>query len=598
LKDKQKKIWEVKAKNVFARLSKRLLPAFVSLRVNETSVCSSDTFGKSSTADIFSFNVLTLSLFISVVLSGTLLPVTQAESAIISRTITIDGNMDDWRGVSPAGVDITTNSGQFATDEEGDGTTGSAADRDYIVQGTGRDLEGFSYTYDSTNLYMWVKRYASTSNQTDWWFYIDVNNNGRMESAAGLPTDKLLRVSWNGSNGKTTISLSDYVAADTINGDPLVCELASTCTEVGFADGYDMPGTVGTGYTLSSPDAQNQNGGSTVAGSTDGVEMETRISWAALGLAGPSSVGFHISSSNGSNIPTQINDNMNGIGGGSGGLAFSDLAVSKTASVTSVNAGVPFDYTVSVTNNGDSDATSVSLEDVLPPGITYSSHTASVGSYDTPSDPSPGLWNIGSLANGSTATLTITVIGDQVTTDTVVKNETSNLLLDQGDPNSANDLASIDVTIKAAPNIIVVKSAQTIEDPINGSTNPKAIPGAAVLYSITLTNQGLGVADLDSIIITDPIPANAEMFVGNLSAGSPVAFIDGAVSSALSLSFISLASTTDDIEFSSDGLYEPVLGDGYDSGVTLLRLLTKGTFAASDGTNHPSFTIRFKVRIQ
>ena len=518
----------------------------------------------------------------------------QALSVTISRTITIDGNMDDWKGVSPVGQDITTNSGQFATDEEGDGTTGSTADRDYIVQGTGRDLEGFSYTYDADNLYMWVKRYASTNNQTDWWFYIDTNNNGLMESAAGTLTDKLLRVSWNGSNGKTTVTLYDYVAA-ALGGDPLVCVDAATCTEVGFADGYDMPGTAGTEHTLSSPDSKNQNGGST-SGSGDGVEMETRISWAALGFSGPSSVGFHISSSNGSNIPTQINDNMDGVGGGAGAITFSDLAVNKSVSATSVNAGDSFNYSITVTNNGGSDATNVFLDDTLPAGVSYFSHTASVGSYDLTT------WTIGTLANGSTATLSITVIAGQVVTDTVVTNTANNLLLDQGDPDTSNNQASVDVTIKSVPDIRVIKSAQTIEDPINGSTNPKAIPGAVILYSITLTNQGLGAADLDSVIITDPIPANAELFVGDLSAGSPVAFIDGAVSSALSLSFTSLGSLADDIEFSSDGSNyndTPVPDvDGYDAGITHIRLLTKGAFAASDGSNHPSFTIRFKVRIQ
>ena len=601
MKEKQKKLREVKAKNVFARLVKRALIAFVSLWTNVSSVCSSFTFGKSSAAETSSSNVLTLSLFISVVLFGTLLPVTQAESAIITRTITIDGDMDDWKGISPVGSDITINAGQFAVDEQ----SGNPADLDSPISSTGRDLRSFSYTYDNTNLYMWVKRYASTSNQTDWWFYIDTDNDGVMESSGGH-TDKLLRVSWNGSNGKTSVTLYDY-SEDVSGGDSLVCPATGTnsvadgwCPVADVADGYDMPGNLGATNTLSSPDSANQTGGLNDASDpNDGVEMETRISWAALGFAGPGSVGFHISSSNGTNIPNNIKDNMNGISGGAGGLAFSDLAVSKTASVASVNAGVSFDYTVTVTNNGDSDATTVSLEDILPAGISYSSHTASVGSYDTPSDPSPGLWNIGSLANGSTATLTLSVIGDQVAVDTVITNTANNLLLDQGDPVSTNDSASVDVTILAVPNIVVIKSAQTITDPVNGSVNPKSIPGAEVLYSITLTNQGLGVADLDSIIITDTIPANAEIFVGDLSAGSPVAFIDGAVPSALSLSFISLVSAADDIEFSSDGSYIPVPDiDGYDSGVTFLRLLTKGTFAASDGTNHPSFTIRFKVRIQ
>ena len=547
-------------------------------------------------------NLSACCLLTGVVLIGVMLPVAQVFPATIQRTITIDGDMTDWKG--PPGPDITINAGQFSTDAEGDASTGSPADLDFEVQGTGRDLEGFSFTYDNTNLYLWVKRYASTNNKTDWWFYIDTNNNGLMESTGGH-TDKLLRVAWSGSNGNTAVQFYDYVEAVS-GGDSLVCQATGTnsvadgwCPVADVADGYDMPGTAGTEYTLSLPDESSQNGGST-SGASTGVEMETRISWAALGFpGGPGSVGFHISSSNGSNIPAQINDNMNGAGGGGGSIAFSELSVTKSASVATIFGGGSFVYSVTVTNNGSSDATNVSLDDVLPLGVSYSSYIASVGIYDD----ATGVWSIGSLANGITATLDITVTANLVAIDTVVTNTASNLILDQGDPDTSNNQDSVDVTVQPLPDILVLKSAQTIEDPVNGSTDPKSIPGAIVLYTITLINQGLSPVDADTFVITDPVPSNAALFVGDLSAGSPVAFIDGAISSGLSLGFTSLSSTTDDIEFSNVGgspfNYTPVPDvDGYDAGVTDFGLLTKGSFAASDGTNHPGFSIMFKVRIQ
>ena len=541
-------------------------------------------------------NFPTWCLLALLVLFGVMLPATQVQSAIIQQPITIDGNMSDWK--VPA--DITTNPGQASTDGENIDIT---TDLDYPVQGTGRDLKGFSFTYDATNLYMWVARYASTNNFTDWWFYIDTDNNGSMEA-----TDKLLRVGWTGSNGKTTVQLFDYVPAATGSGsDSLVCPLLGpnsvadgwcTLASAGIADGYDMPGSQGTEYTLSSPDAKNQNGGST-AGASAGVEMETSISWGALGFvpAGPNSVGFHIATSNGANIPTQINDNMGGAGGGIGVIQFSDLEVIKTASVASVYVGSSFTYTVTVTNNGGSDATNVSLVDDLPTEAIYMSDIPSVGTYD----PITGIWTIGDLANGVTATLNITVIAGPVAIDTVVTNTADTLLLDQADPDLTNNEASVDVTIRNAPDILVLKSAQTISDPV-ASADPKSIPGAIVLYTITITNQGLSAVDADTLDITDPIPANTELFVGdlgNLPAGSPVAFIDGATPSGLNLSFIGLGSTTDDIEFSTVSGLPPVPdADGYDEGVTELRLQPTGSFAASDGVNHPSFSIMFKVRIQ
>jgi len=540
-----------------------------------------------------------LCLFAIIVFIAVLLPTTQALSAPIQRTITIDGDMADWKD-DPSG-NITTNPGQFSTDGR-NSTSSVPPDLDYPIQATGRDLRRFSFTYDSNNLYMWIERDASTSNRTDWWFYLDTGNDGKMDSG-----DKVLRVVWRGSNGATTVGLYDYIEAAS-GGDDLVCPDLGThsvangwCPVAGVADGYDMPGTLGVEHTLlaSNGDKKNLSGGST-SGSSNGLEMETRISWAALGFSGPASMGFHIASSNGSNIPKQINDNMDGPGGAGGSFSFSELAVTKSASVTSVAAGGSFSYTITVTNNGDSEATNVSLEDILPAAIGYVSHTSSAG---TAYNPSTGLWSIGSIANMDSKTLSITVLADPVTADTVVGNTANKLQLDQADPDTSNNQDSVDVTIRVMPDIVILKSAQTIDDPVNGSSNPKAIPGASVLYTVTTTNQGPGTADANTVIINDPIPANTELFVGDLGGGSPVAFINGSPGSALVMNFTSLASTTDDIEFSSDGgssyNYTPVPdADDFDASITHIRIAPKGTFAASDGSNHPGFTIRFKVRVQ
>ena len=52
----------------------------------------------------------------------------------------------------------------------------------------------------------------------------------------------------------------------------------------------------------------------------------------------------------------------------------------------------------------------------------------------------------------------------------------------------------------------LTKSSEVISDPLNGTTNPKAIPGAVVEYTIALTNTG--TADATNVIITDAIPAD------------------------------------------------------------------------------------------
>ena len=520
--------------------------------------------------------------------------------ATIQRTISIDaalsgGGMSDWK--TP--TDITSNPGQFSTDAEGDKQTGSAADLDYQIDSTGRDLKTFAYTYDNNFLYFWVERYASTSNVTDWWFYID--NGGSSPDGLMQSGEKLLRVSWQGNNGVTTVRLYNYVSVRAA-GDPMTCPATGSnsvadgwCPVAGVADGYDMPGTYGSEITLlaGNGDSQNQNGGLT-SGAQTGLEMETKISWAALGSTGPSSLGFHIASSNGQNIPSQTKDNMDGPGGNGGSIVFTDLAVSKSASDTTVNSGSSFSYSVSITNTGD-DASGITLTDALPSGATLVSSSTTHGSY------TGNLWTVGALASTEVATLTLNVSADIVSTTTVITNTANNLTLDQTDTVPGNDADSVDVTISPAPIITTLKTVETYSDPVNDQTNPKAIPGAVMEYTITSSNSGFQAAD--SVTITDSIPASTEMFVGDIDGGGsgPVRFDPD--TSTLGYNFILIDNNADDIEFSSDGgtfyTYTPSPDlDGFDSNITHFRVKTSGAFAASNGSTDPSFNIQFRVRLQ
>ena len=72
-----------------------------------------------------------------------------------------------------------------------------------------------------------------------------------------------------------------------------------------------------------------------------------------------------------------------------------DLVTVKTlASGNAVPAvGDEVSYLITVTNNGPTQATNVTLTDVLPPELTYTSHIAGVGtSYEE-----PGVWDIGTM---------------------------------------------------------------------------------------------------------------------------------------------------------------------------------------------------------
>lgn len=150
-----------------------------------------------------------------------------------------------------------------------------------------------------------------------------------------------------------------------------------------------------------------------------------------------------------------------------------------------------------------------------------------------------------------------------------------------------------------------VKTVSIIKDPINGTSNPKAIPGGEALYDILITNTGGGTADNNSITITDSIPPNTVMYVGDLgvTGSGPIIFTDGATSSGLTYNFISLGNTNSGLKFSNNGgstwTYVPTPdANGYDANVTNIKVTMNGTMNASNFTNNPSFSIKFKVKIQ
>lgn len=74
----------------------------------------------------------------------------------------------------------------------------------------------------------------------------------------------------------------------------------------------------------------------------------------------------------------------------------------------------------------------------------------------------------------------------------------------------------------AAPVLTVAKISRVIDDPINGTTNPKMIPGATVEYCITVANA-VGAAAASNVVITDAIPAQTTYVTGSGWEGGTVA---------------------------------------------------------------------------
>jgi uncharacterized repeat protein (TIGR01451 family) len=151
--------------------------------------------------------------------------------------------------------------------------------------------------------------------------------------------------------------------------------------------------------------------------------------------------------------------------------------------------------------------------------------------------------------------------------------------------------------------IEISKTSNVISDPVNAG-NPKAIPNAIVEYTISVNNAGFGYADANSLVITDPLPANTSFFFG--SPLNPVTFIDGIIPSGLTFNFISPTSTVDDVSFSNNGgvsfIPPNIDPSGFDitaPPINFISINPKGTFKGSDdGVSAPSFEIKLRVKVE
>lgn len=160
-------------------------------------------------------------------------------------------------------------------------------------------------------------------------------------------------------------------------------------------------------------------------------------------------------------------------------------------------------------------------------------------------------------------------------------------------------------TVNGKANLSHLKTVAMYYDPVNGTVNPKAIPGSKVMYEMTVSNPGGGAVDSNSVYIIDPIPTFTKMCVQDYQAAGqgPVQFTNGSVVSGLSYTFSGLASTTDSLSFSSDGgasyNYVPTAdAEGCDAAITHVRIAPSGVMASATSTTTPSFSVRFRVAIK
>lgn len=175
-----------------------------------------------------------------------------------------------------------------------------------------------------------------------------------------------------------------------------------------------------------------------------------------------------------------------------------DLRIAKAASPDPLDSTLPASYTLTVHNDGPQDAANVVVTDPLPAGFVFGSVTGCTA----PTAPDPVtrtlICNVGTVADGADATVTINgtltpaTAGTYVTNSAIVGSTT-------GDPDTTNNTATDSTIAIPAADLDLAKTVDTIA--------PAA--GGTATFTLQLTNHGPSTTS-DARVV-DTLPAGVQL---------------------------------------------------------------------------------------
>lgn len=257
------------------------------------------------------------------------------------------------------------------------------------------------------------------------------------------------------------------------------------------------------------------------AGTTSGSFAVSGVGTLGVTIANPGT--FLSNATYGGQSPTRQSVVTGGLTGGQTSLMELVNLPSQTSTVTT---------TLSL--SGPAAGAQFTLFDIDYAAGQFADRITVTGSYaGTPVTPvlTNGTANyvIGNSAYGDATSADTAAAGNVVVTfagpvDTIVISY-GNHALAPADPGQQG-IAIHDIAFCRPPSAIgVSKVSAVLSDPINGTANPKAIPGAVIEYCILVTNAGL--AQLTSVVASDPLPANITFAAGSITSGPSCATATG-----------------------------------------------------------------------
>ena len=182
-----------------------------------------------------------------------------------------------------------------------------------------------------------------------------------------------------------------------------------------------------------------------------------------------------------------------------------DLAVFKTVDNPTPNVGDTIRFTIATHNFGPDTATDVSVQDLLPAGLTYVTHTQTRGTYV----PGTGTWTIGQLDAGDAVELVIVAIVQAPSPPGIPQPATNTATVTgrEYDPDPSNNTDSATETPQYA-DLAVDKQV----------SNARPNVGDTITFTITLNNLGYDTAT--NVTVVDMLPAGLQFVSWTANEGT------------------------------------------------------------------------------